>query len=80
MSKRTKYKVDTTNGDIARFSNYNQAMWFARSISLHLPQFHIEVSALDGLVGQFKNGVATPEFEDRKYDGVEFVQTERSMS
>ena len=60
MTKRIKYTVRVSD-EIARFSYYRHAMLFARLVS---ENGHIaEVSAKDGLVGQYMNGDATPEFK-----------------
>lgn len=53
--KRTKYVVYMPSGHIARFSDVLAALDYGR-------QYNAEVSAPDGLIGQFKDGKATPEF------------------
>lgn len=66
MAKNTKYLV--TGGDhVSRFSSYQDAIWFARECSrmdspLAVPGFMTEVRMPDGLIAQFSDGKATPEF------------------
>lgn len=55
MAKRCIYQV-TYGKELARFSDYADAMTFARMAG------HSEVRDRTGLVGQFSEGKATPEF------------------
>lgn len=51
--------------DIAKFSSNRDAMHFAEARSRE-PQLHnwlIEVGHKTGLVGQYRNGLTTPEFQ-----------------
>lgn len=65
--KRTKYIVYLRGEHIARFSDYSHAITFARFMSRNDwgiyggPGF-VEVSAPDGIIAQFRDGGATPEF------------------
>ena len=63
MTKRTKYTV-TVHDETARFSDLHQAQLFAAWMSQHRPGYWIEVSSKSGLVGQYRYGLATPEFKD----------------
>lgn len=52
-------------GEIAKFSSNSDAMRFAQSKSI-APAFSdwlIEVQHKTGIVGQYRNGATTPEFE-----------------
>lgn len=74
--KRAKYLVyGMPNGEIARFSNSEHALQFARQMSKivvggywdnsgkHNQSYNtVEVGAPDGLIAQFCAGAATPEF------------------
>jgi hypothetical protein len=60
MAKRAKYVVHLDSGHIARFSYHTDALDYGRLRS-HVDGI-TEVSAPDGLIGQFENGRATPEF------------------
>jgi hypothetical protein len=70
MAKHTKYTVHHIEGETARFSNLRHALLFAVMISDRMPAHLIEVSAKDGLVGQYQNGRPTPEFKQHHIDGV----------
>jgi hypothetical protein len=58
---KTKYAV-SYSGKTARFSDYPDAMYFARDTSRDRLGL-IEVWASDGIVGQFDGGEPTREFE-----------------
>jgi len=66
MAKRTKFAVWMGDDHVARFSSYSDAIWFAREVSrLDSPRFAggtSEVSDRTGLIAQFDDGAATPEF------------------
>jgi len=53
--KHAKYVVYLKGGHIARFSDAEAALAYGR-------EHDAEVSAPDGLIGQFQNGQATAEF------------------
>jgi hypothetical protein len=59
--KRTRYIVHLPGDEIARFSNVHDALAYGRMISREQGAM-IEVGAPDGLIGQFNDGDATPEF------------------
>ena len=69
MAKRTKYIVHNIEGETARFSSLRHAMLFAVMLSERMPWCSIEVSAPDGLVGQYLGGAPTPEFKQHHIDG-----------
>lgn len=54
--RRCRYRV-TYDFDVARFTSLEDAMAFARQ------QRWAEVSDRTGLIGQFEDGRATPEFD-----------------
>lgn len=56
MTTRTRYLVEYQHDRAARFSNIDDAMTFARA------QRSAEVFAPDGIVGQYRDGLPTPEF------------------
>lgn len=60
MTARTKYIVHYGNARLARFSDQDDALNYARWISETWNG--VECIAPDGLIGQFLNGRATPEF------------------
>lgn len=71
MSKRTKYQVHhLVNNETARFSNLRHALLFAVARSEDQPNHLIEVSAKDGLVGQYQGGKPTPEFVQHHISGI----------
>lgn len=70
MSKRVKYTVHHIEGETARFSLLRHALLFALMLSERMPWCLIEVSAKDGLAGQYKGGQPTPEFKQHHIDGV----------
>lgn len=49
--------------EIAKFSSNRDAMHFAEAMSLANPGYLIEVGHKTGLVGQYRNGDTTPEFQ-----------------
>lgn len=59
--KRTRYIVYLPHDEIARFSHVRDALNYGRLISREHGTT-VEVSAPDGLIGQFTDGDATPEF------------------
>lgn len=70
MAKRTRYIVQC-RGEIARFSSYRHALLFAEMLSgRDCPGQLVEVSAPDGLVGQYRDGRPTPEFKQHHIDGI----------
>lgn len=66
MRKLTKYAVNYGR-DIACFSNRNDAIRFARLVSkvgsIWAADGGAEVTAPGGLIAQFRDGRATPEFQ-----------------
>lgn len=68
--KRTKYTVHHIEGETAKFSSYRHALLFAMMLSERIPGQLIEVSAKDGLVGQYQGGNPTPEFKQHHIDGI----------
>lgn len=68
--KRTKYVVRNIEGETARFSNLRHALLFAIMLSERMPGYLIEVSAKDGLAGQYQGGNPTPEFKQHHINGV----------
>jgi hypothetical protein len=69
MAKRTKYVVHCPGEHIARFSEQWQARIFAVALSERMPGHWIEMSAKDGLIGQYHGGEPTPEFKQHHIDG-----------
>lgn len=61
--KRTRYRVYCPGDHVAQFSSHRQALLFAEFISREPGAGLIEVAAPDGLVGQYRRGIPTPEFE-----------------
>lgn len=67
MTRRTKFTVHFGKS-VARFSDYADAMRFARmasvvgSVWMTAGEGQSEVVASDGIIGQFVDGKATPEF------------------
>ena len=59
MTKRTHFMVNV-RGEVAKFSGYKQAMLFADYMSRKGDL--VEVRDKSGIVGQYQNGVSTPEF------------------
>lgn len=59
-SQKTHFVVRYGNDKRARFSDYFDAMWFAEQVSMKAGW--AEVGHKTGLVGQYNNGVTTPEF------------------
>lgn len=59
---KTKYVVNV-GPDVARFSCLRHAMLFGVMLSERMPNHLIEISAKDGLAGQYKGGNPTPEFK-----------------
>ena len=57
---RTRFSV-SYDGKSARFSDYDDAMIFAKNVSATGATIS-DVYAIDGIVGQFINGMATDEF------------------
>lgn len=70
MAKKTKYTVHNIEGEAARFSLLRHALLFACDMSDRMPSHLIEVSAKNGLVGQYKGGRPTPEFKQHHINGV----------
>lgn len=62
MAKRSKFEVEIA-GEMARFSDLRQAMIYAKHMSSRTPGILIQVSAKDGLAGQYLKGETTPEFK-----------------
>lgn len=69
MNKRTQYVVHVGN-EVARFSDLRHACLFGIMISERMPTHLIEISVHAGLIGQYRNGRPTPEFEYRYTDGM----------
>lgn len=69
MAKRTKYIVYSPDHHIARFSEQWHARIFAVALSERMPGHLIEMSAPDGLIGQYRGGAPTPEFKQHHIDG-----------
>jgi hypothetical protein len=67
--KRTRYIVYCPDGHSARFSSQWHARLFAVALSERMPDLLIEMSARDGLIGQYRAGVSTPEFEQHHDSG-----------
>ena len=61
MAIKTKFAVEYA-GRVARFSDYPDAMYFARDCSAMVHGL-VEVSDKTGLIGQFFDGDTTREFE-----------------
>lgn len=57
--KRCKYQVNYGRGEVARFSDWDDAASFARAKSGEIHTYH---SGTGVIVGQFRDGKATPEF------------------
>lgn len=70
MTKRIKYTVHHIDGETAKFSSLRHALLFAVMLSDRMPSHLIEVSAKDGLAGQYQGGKSTPEFEQHHISGV----------
>lgn len=70
MAKRTKYIVHCPGDHIARFSEQWHARMFAEELSKRMPGMWVEMSAPDGLIGQYHNGQPTPEFKQHHIDGM----------
>jgi len=70
MAKRTKFIVHCPNGHIARFSEQWHARIFAIALSERMPGHCIEMSAPDGLIGQYRGGDTTPEFKQHHISGL----------
>lgn len=70
MTKRVKYTVHNINGETAKFSSLRHALLFAIARSEEMPSHFIEVSAKDGLAGQYCGGRPTPEFEQHHIAGI----------
>lgn len=60
-NRRRTYFTVRYGKDLAKFSSNMDAMEFAERMSLRTGHL-IEVQHKTGLVGQYKNGVTTPEF------------------
>jgi hypothetical protein len=69
MRIRTKYVVHCSDNHIARFSEQWHARIFAVALSERMPGHLIEMSAPDGLIGQYRGGAPTPEFKQHHIDG-----------
>ncbi len=69
MAKRTKYVVHCSDGHVARFSEQWHGRIFAEELSKRCPGHLIEMSAEDGLIGQYVNGKPTPEFKQHHING-----------
>ena len=63
MTKRTRFVVHCPGGHIARFSEEWHARKFAIWLSKLNPKHWIELAAPDGLIGQYRGGETTAEFE-----------------
>ena len=61
--KRTKYLVHCPGEHVARFSSEGHARIFAIALSRRAINFRIEISAPDGLIGQYCEGRTTEEFK-----------------
>ncbi len=59
--KRCKYYIRLAKNNVARFSDADTALRFGREESRD-GCGPVEVIAPDGLIGQFRDGKATPEF------------------
>lgn len=70
MAKRIKYTVHNINGETAKFSSLRHALLFAIARSEEMPCNLIEVSAKDGLAGQYEGGRPTPEFVQHHIAGI----------
>lgn len=70
MTKRTKYIVHCPGDHIARFSEQWHARAFAVVLSERMPGHLIEMSAPDGLIGQYRGGDPTPEFKQHHINGM----------
>jgi hypothetical protein len=68
--KRTRYIVYCPDGHSARFSVQWHARMFAIALSEREPDLLIEMSARDGLIGQYRNGISTPEFVSHHNSGL----------
>jgi hypothetical protein len=70
MKRRTKFIVWCPDGHMARFSEQWHARIFAITLSERVPGHSIELSAPDGLIGQYRGGNPTPEFKQHHIDGM----------
>lgn len=70
MARHTKYTVHNIGGETARFSSLRHALLFGIMLSERMPEHLIEVSAKDGLAGQYQGGHPTPEFKQHHINGV----------
>lgn len=63
MTAKTYYSVGY-GMHVAKFSSFPEALRFAQDVSerRHLKSHLIEVRSARGLVGQYRNGIPTPEF------------------
>lgn len=68
--KRIKYTVHGLNSETAKFSSLRHALLFAVARSEEMPANLIEVSAKDGLAGQYEGGKPTPEFVQHHINGI----------
>lgn len=69
--KRVKYEVHhLRGGETAKFSCLRHALLFAIARSEERPCDLIEVSAKDGLVGQYQGGNPTAEFKQHHINGI----------
>ena len=67
--KQTKYTVEI-EGHTARFSALRHAMLFAAMMSREAIGHLVEVQSKDGLRGQYRGGVPTPEFKQHHINGI----------
>lgn len=70
MRKPTRFIVHCPGNHIARFSEQWHARVFAVALSERMPGHSIEMSAPDGLIGQYLGGESTPEFKQHHIDGL----------
>jgi len=70
MTRRTKFLVSCPDDHVARFSEQWHARVFAIALSERMPGHLIEMRAPDGLIGQYRAGKSTPEFELHHLNGM----------
>lgn len=59
--QKTPYHVIHAGRLLARFFKPEDALWWAKRQSAETGHF-LEIIAPDGVIGQFRSGLATPEF------------------
>jgi hypothetical protein len=67
--RQTRYVVCCPDRHVARFSEQWHARMFAIALSERMRGYLIEMSAPDGLIGQYRDGYSTPEFDRHHISG-----------